>query len=80
MACLLAEITSKELQTPLLQVDNKLAITLCKNPVLHDRSKHIDLHYHYIRECVEEGRMTVDFFIGTDILTKPSGRIRFIQT
>ena len=34
-------------------VDNKSAIALAKNPVFHDRSKHIDTRYHYLRECVE---------------------------
>ena len=83
VARLLAEITGEELQVPLLLVDNKSAIALCKNPVLHDRSKHIDVRYHFIRECVEDGRMTVDYIRTedqlADILTKPLGRVRFIQ-
>jgi hypothetical protein len=49
-----------------------------KNPVFHDRSKHIDTLYHYIRECVEHNRINLEF-IGTteelaDILTKALGR------
>jgi hypothetical protein len=64
-----------------LFIDNKSAISLCKNPVLHDRSKHIDLRYHFIRDCVENGSIVVEF-IGTgeqkaDILTKALGRIQF---
>ena len=37
--------------TPLL-VDNNAAISLSKNPIDHQRSKHIDIRYHYIRERV----------------------------
>ena len=49
--------------------------------MLHDRSKHIDLRYHFIRDCVEKGMVVVEF-IGTgeqkaDILTKALGRVRF---
>lgn len=60
--------------------DNKSAISLCKNPVLHDRRKHIDLRYHFIHDCVEKGMVAVEF-IGTgeqkaDILTKALGRAR----
>ena len=33
-------------------VDNKLVITLAKNPIYHDQNKHIDTRYHYIRECI----------------------------
>jgi hypothetical protein len=36
-----------------LHVDNKSAIQLIKNPVFHDRSKHIEVRYHYIRNCAE---------------------------
>jgi hypothetical protein len=64
-----------------LLVDNKSAIQLCKNPVYHDRSKHIDTRYHYIRDCIEDGTVTVEY-IGTedqlaDILTKALGRVQF---
>jgi hypothetical protein len=37
------------------------AIALAKNPMFHDRSKHIDVHYHYIRECVERGRIVINY-------------------
>lgn len=33
-------------------VDNKSAIALAKNPVFHDRSKHINTRYYFIRECI----------------------------
>jgi hypothetical protein len=51
--------------------------------VYHDRSKHIDSRYHYIRDCIEKGVVDVDH-VGTDdqladILTKPLGRVRFVE-
>lgn len=47
--------------------------------MLHDHSKHIDVHYHYIRQCVDEQKIVIEF-AGmekqlADILTKPFGRI-----
>jgi hypothetical protein len=33
-------------------VDNSLAIVLAKNPLFHDRSKHIDTRFHYLRDCI----------------------------
>ena len=38
----------KEMSVKLL-MDNKSAIALSKNPVHHDRSKHIDTRFHFIR-------------------------------
>jgi hypothetical protein len=57
------------------------AIQLCKNPVFHDRSKHIEVRYHFIRGCIKDGTVTVEF-VGTDdqladIFTKALGRVRF---
>ena len=37
-----------------LYVDNQGAIDLSKNPVHHERSKHIDIRYHFIRQKVED--------------------------
>ena len=39
---LLSELTGEEARAPILMVDNQSAIALAKNPVHHDRSKHID--------------------------------------
>jgi hypothetical protein len=42
------EMLRMESDTPLLYVNTKVAISLIKNPVLHDRSKHIEIRFHYI--------------------------------
>ncbi|KAM3254169.1 hypothetical protein ACQJBY_047973 [Aegilops geniculata] len=66
--------------TPLL-IDNKSAIQLCKNPVFHDRTKHIETRFHFIRECVQDGRIAVDHVHTdeqlADILTKALPRVKF---
>ena len=36
----------------LLYCDNMSNIYLARNPVFHARMKHIEVHYHFIRECV----------------------------
>ncbi|GJT80358.1 retrovirus-related pol polyprotein from transposon TNT 1-94 [Tanacetum coccineum] len=64
-----------------LYCDNKSAIALCCNNVQHSRAKHIDIHYHFIKEQVENGIMEL-YFVRTeyqlaDIFTKPLPRERF---
>jgi len=56
---LLSELTRTKPKKVTLFVDNNSAIQLMKNPVFHGRSKHIDIKYHYIRECVERGEIVV---------------------
>ena len=51
LARLMEELIGREGDPPMLYVDNKATISLIKNPVLHDRSKHIEIRFHYIREC-----------------------------
>jgi hypothetical protein len=48
---ILTETDSKDLYT-----DSQSAKSLAKNPVFHERTKHIDIQYHYARESILEGR------------------------
>jgi len=38
-----------------IYTDSNSAIELAKNPIYHARTKHIDIQYHYIRECIQKG-------------------------
>ena len=66
-----------------LLVDNQSAITLSKNLVHHSSSKHIDTHYHFIWQCVEEKRIEVAYVKIedqlADIITKSLGRLKFLE-
>ncbi|GJY10679.1 hypothetical protein Tco_0378864 [Tanacetum coccineum] len=64
-----------------LYCDNKSVIALCCNNVQHSRAKHIDVHYHLIKDQVENGIVEL-YFVQTeyqlaDIFTKPLPRERF---
>jgi hypothetical protein len=65
----------------MLRVDNKSAIALMKNPVLHGQSKYIQVKYHLVQESVEAGLIEVEFIRSEeqlgDILTKPLGKTKF---
>jgi hypothetical protein len=54
---------------------------LSKNPVCHDRSKHIEIKYHYIREMVQKGAVKLQCVPTdkqvADVLTKPLSRVKF---
>ena len=83
LARLLAEFSSSDAEPFALKVDNQSAIALAKNPVFHDRSKHIELKYHFIREAVETKKLELEFvpteFQLADMLTKPLGRVRLAE-
>ena len=79
---LLGELTREEPKTVKLFVDNKSTIALMKNPMFHGRSKHIDTKFHFIRECVEEGQIEVDFICTeqqrADALTKALPAVKLV--
>ena len=60
---------------PTVFSDSQSAIYLTKNPMYHERTKHIDVRFHYIRDVVAEGDLKV-CNISThdnpaDMMTKP---------
>ena len=58
-----------------LYCDNKGAISLAENPGVHQRSKHIEVRHHFIREQVENRVLKLEYIKSdaqtADILTKP---------
>jgi hypothetical protein len=79
----LAEVQGSAPSTPLLRVDNKSAIELIKNPVLHGQSKHIEVKYHLVWKSIENGQINMEFIRSeeqlSDILTKPLDKIKFLK-
>jgi hypothetical protein len=55
--------------------DSTSAISVAKNPMLHSRTKHVEVRYHFLRDNVEKGNIDL-IHVPTekhlaDILTKP---------
>ena len=66
-----------------LHIDNHAADLLARNPINHAAMKHIDVRYHYIQECIQDGSISLKL-IGTkdmaaDILTKSLARTKHDQ-
>ena len=64
----------------LINVDNQGAINLAKNPVNHQRSKHIDIKYHFIRSEIQNENVKLQYVRTdnnvADIFTKPTTRVK----
>ena len=54
---------------------------MSKNPVFHDKSKHIEIKYHYIMDMVERGVVKLHYVVTNeqivDLLTKPLAILKF---
>jgi hypothetical protein len=51
-----------------IRSDNTGALDIAENRRINDRSKHIDIHYHAVRELVESGQITILHIDGKDNL------------
>jgi hypothetical protein len=64
-----------------MRADNQGAMALVKNPHLHERSKHIDICYHHIRDLEAKKRMVITYIPTNDMvadgLTKPLEKTLF---
>ena len=78
---ILVGLFGSHLYPTVIHFDNKSCIKLSINPLFHDRSKHIDIRYHHIRDCVQRKIMFVQYIPtenqDADILMKALTRRKF---
>jgi hypothetical protein len=79
---LLSDLFSAKLEPTVIHCDNQSCIKLSENPVFHDRSKHIEMRYHYVRDMVQKNILSIQYVPTaeqtTDILTKPLSLTKFV--
>eukprot|EP00253_Pinus_taeda_P025828 PITA_25828 len=61
MRKILAGLFGSHLEPTMICCDNHSCIKLSTNPVFHDISKHIDISYHHIRDCVQQRIMLLSY-------------------
>ena len=81
---LLSELGQDMSSPTTLHVDNQSAMAIARNPEFHERTKHIDVRYHYIRQVVDDGTVHLAYTPTqeqvVDVLTKglpPASHIKF---
>jgi hypothetical protein len=79
---LLAGLFDLELEATCIWCDNQSCVKLSENLSVHDKSKHIEIRYHYIRDMVQKGAVKLQYVATdeqiADVLTKPLSRVKFV--
>lgn len=80
---LLRDVGCVQENPPTLYIDNQSAIRLIKNSELHQRTKHIDVRLHFIRQLYESKTILIDFVCSEDqlgdVFTKPLAIKKFTK-
>ena len=62
----------------ILHIDNQSSIALAHNPEFHDRTKHVDIRHHFLREKVKNNELSLQYLPTNeqpaDLLTKGLSR------
>lgn len=82
MASLLSDLGILHQEATLLYCDNKAALHIAANPIFHERTRHIEMDCHYIRDKIQDGSVIIRFVSSTnqlaDVLTKALGKEVFM--
>ena len=72
-----------EIKEPVVMYcDNTSAINISKNPMMHSKTKHIAIKYHFVRELVQDKEIRLEYVHTkekiVDIFTKPLPKDAFL--
>jgi hypothetical protein len=78
---LLTNLFDHEMDLTIIPCENQSCVNLSENPVFHDKSKHIEIKHHYIRDMVQRKTVHVHYLSTHEqiayIFTKPLAKSKF---
>ena len=78
---LLSYLFDFDMDATMILCDNRSCMKMTENPMFHDKRKHIEIWYLYIRDMVQKGDIKLQYLSTNeqvvDVLTKPLSRVKF---
>ena len=73
MQNLLSNLFDLHMDATCIHCDNHSCVKLSENPVFHDKSKHIEIKYHYIRDMVQRGAVKLQYVVTKEHIANETG-------
>jgi len=74
MRRLLGELGSPQQKKTVVLFDNQSCIAIAKNLIFHARTKHIEIQYHFVREKVLDGTISLGSIVQLMIMLRTSSQ------
>lgn len=76
---LLCEFRQEQIRATTLYCDNKSSIAIAKNPMLHGRTMHIEIRFHFIRMLILDGLIKLEYCNTCDQVADIMTKALFVQ-
>ena len=78
---MLAGLFDAEIDATDILCDNQICVKMTKNILFHDKTKHIEIRYHFIWDIVQKGALNIKYVSIEEqvayVLTKPLACVKF---
>jgi hypothetical protein len=78
---LLSDLFGHDMDSSVIHCENRSCVKLSENHVFHDKSKHIEIKYHYFIDMVQRKVVHMQYLSTreqvVDVFTKPLARTKF---
>ncbi|MCO5570828.1 hypothetical protein L7F22_024556 [Adiantum nelumboides] len=61
LRCLMADLDVGQDTANTIYTNSQSTLPVARNPIFYARTKHIEVHYHYVRERLSAGEMSLDY-------------------